>query len=428
MTMHASFRTSAPTQRQRFRNGPLDDRGSARTHGSSRLLRGEEWLLPSGHRRPKAPSSWLGARDLNVPKAWRGRAPLYRLAQHIGELRVQVFSSEIARTTNFVSIVIKAYNEAANIERCLLSCLDALDEVDGEIIVADSLSDDDTVAIAARYPVRIVQLLRAADRGCGVAAQLGFQHARGKYIHLIDGDMELPPGFLPEAIDLLETRPDLAGVGGQLEELRPESHLSRIRASRPKAHHQMPGEVDRLNGGGLYRRQAIEQAGGYLGHPGLHAHEELELALRLRAAGWKLARTSSVSMRHAAHVDPPFKLLARRWRSGYAFGAGELLRSALGRPYLPEVLREFWFHAAMWGILVAAPGRTDSGTCPAMAGSGRNRGCAVANRRDDPAQTQRGARHLCRRFLASLRRRNGARAPGQPAPESAQPHSQQGSQ
>jgi glycosyltransferase involved in cell wall biosynthesis len=261
---------------------------------------------------------------------------------------VQVFSSGIRQTTNFVSIVVKAYNEAANIERCLLSCMEALDQVDGEIIVADSLSDDDTVAIAARYPVRIVQLLRAADRGCGVAAQLGFQHARGKYIHLIDGDMELPPGFLPEAIALLETRPDLAGVGGQLEELRPESHLSRIRASRPKAQHQMPGEVDRLNGGGLYRRQAIEQAGGYLGHPGLHAHEELELALRLRAAGWKLARTGSVSMRHAAHVDPPFKLLARRWRSGYAFGAGELLRSALGRPYLPEVLREFWFHAAMW--------------------------------------------------------------------------------
>ena len=140
----------------------------------------------------------------------------------------------------------------------------------------------------------------------------------------------------------------MAGVAGQLEELRPESHLSRIRASRAKATHEMSGEVDRLNGGGLYRREAIEQAGCYLTHAGLHAHEELELGLRLRAAGWKLLKTNSVSMRHAAHTDPPFKLLARRWRSYYALGPGELVRSAIGQPYLPRALREVRFNFAMW--------------------------------------------------------------------------------
>ena len=41
-----------------------------------------------------------------------------------------------------------------------------------EIIVADSLSDDDTVAIAGQFPVRVVQLTRLEDRGCGTGAQL----------------------------------------------------------------------------------------------------------------------------------------------------------------------------------------------------------------------------------------------------------------
>jgi hypothetical protein len=80
----------------------------------------------------------------------------------------------------------------------------------------------------------------------------------------------------------------------------------------------------------------------------LHAHEELELGLRLRAAGWKLLKTDSVSMRHAAHTDPPFKLLARRWRSYYALGPGELVRSSMGQPYLPRALHEVRFNFAMW--------------------------------------------------------------------------------
>src|SRR5829696_1301551 len=84
-----------------------------------------------------------------------------------------------------VSILVKTLNEAANIERCLISCLAALRGIPGEVIVADSLSDDETVAIASRYPVRVVQLLRSEDRGCGVAAQLAYQYSRGTYIYII---------------------------------------------------------------------------------------------------------------------------------------------------------------------------------------------------------------------------------------------------
>jgi glycosyltransferase involved in cell wall biosynthesis len=278
----------------------------------------------------------LPARKLNPPA---------NSQDHVNEVQSD---TTVGSEPVLVSILVKALNEAGNIERCLSSCLVALQGIRGEVIVADSLSEDDTVAIASRFPVRVVQLLRAEDRGCGVAAQMAYQYARGKYIHIIDGDMELPGQFLREAILILETRRDVAGVGGQLEELRPGSHLSRIRSSRARAAHEKSGEVDRLNGGGLYRRQAIEQAGGYLTHAGLHAHEELELGLRLRAAGWKLLKTESVSMRHAAHTDPPFKLLARRWRSRYALGPGELVRSSIGQPYLPRVLREARFHFAMW--------------------------------------------------------------------------------
>jgi glycosyltransferase involved in cell wall biosynthesis len=161
-----------------------------------------------------------------------------------------------------VSILVKTLNEADNIDRCLRSCLVALEGIDGEVVVADSLSEDSTVARALQYPVTVVQLERRRDRGCGVGAQLAFQHARGKYVYVIDGDMELPPAFLGMALEFMERERHVAGVSGQLEEARPDTDLARIRGSRRRPSHEGVGQVDALNGGGLYRREAIEDAGG----------------------------------------------------------------------------------------------------------------------------------------------------------------------
>src|SRR5205814_2312422 len=84
-----------------------------------------------------------------------------------------------------------AFNEAAKIAACLRSVLAETDAGTTEIIVADSLSEDETVAIASGFPVKVVQLKRIADRGCGSSGQLGFQYARGRRVLLLDGDMEL---------------------------------------------------------------------------------------------------------------------------------------------------------------------------------------------------------------------------------------------
>ena len=83
-----------------------------------------------------------------------------------------------------------------------------------EILVADSLSSDQTVTVAAAFPVKIVQLANAKDRGCGSGVQLGYQYAQGEFVYLLDGDMELQRGFLLQALGLLERDDRLAGVWG----------------------------------------------------------------------------------------------------------------------------------------------------------------------------------------------------------------------
>lgn len=236
-----------------------------------------------------------------------------------------------------VSVVIKALNEEENICAAIESCLSAVAEVGGEVILADSQSTDRTVELASRYPIRIVQLANPDERCCGVGPQLGYQHSFGEYVYIIDGDMRMLNGFLPQALMFLAQHPEVAGVGGRLVELNNESMEYRERASRA-ASHLAPGEVDRLDGGGLYRRLAIEET-GYLSDRNLHSYEEFDLAVRLRSLGWKLWRLPVKAVTHYGHEAPPYQLLLRRWRSRYACGLGELMRAAAGGRQMRLVLR-----------------------------------------------------------------------------------------
>jgi glycosyltransferase involved in cell wall biosynthesis len=258
-----------------------------------------------------------------------------------------------------VSIVIKAYNEENNICLAIESSLAAVAEVGGEVVLADSCSTDRTVELASRYPIRVVQLANPQERCCGAGPQLGYQHCRGEYVYVLDGDMRMMRGFLEPAIAFLARHPEAAGVAGRLVELNQKSMEYRERGLRAAAH-LSPGEVDRLDGGGLYRRSAIEES-GYLSDRNLHSYEEFDLAVRLRALGWKLWRLPVDAATHTGHDAPPYQLLVRRWRTRYVCGLGELVRAAAGQPRMRLVvrgMRELRIYCAVllwWLVLLTVP-------------------------------------------------------------------------
>lgn len=237
-----------------------------------------------------------------------------------------------------LSIIIKTYNEEANVARAIESALAATAALDAEIVVADCLSTDRTVAIASAYPVTIVQLEAPAKRSCGISPQLGYQHSTGAFLYLVDGDMVLNRAFVTAALDLLAREPGVAGVGGLIREMNVGNLEFANRVRRVKRDLE-PGTVDRLNGGGIFRRAAIEAA-GFFSDRNLHAYEELELAMRLRQGGWQLVRLNLVAVEHYGHTVDAYRLLWRRFRTGYALGVGELLRAGLARSSLRRVAAE----------------------------------------------------------------------------------------
>lgn len=251
-----------------------------------------------------------------------------------------------------LSIIIKSLNEELAIKGAIESALQAVAELggDGEVILADSISIDKTIEIAAAYPVKIVQLKDHSDRSCGIGAELGYRASTGQYIYILDGDMRLHSGFIKEAIKVLEQDPELAGVAGLVEEMVTTNSAMAGRKAKAENATAAAG-ITCLNMGGLYKRAAIEQI-GYLTNRNLHSFEEFELGLRLRNAGWKLNRIGQPSIQHFGPDCSSVKLLSRRWKTLYACGNGELFRAAVQTPYFWNAITQLRVYRIQFAVLL----------------------------------------------------------------------------
>lgn len=233
-----------------------------------------------------------------------------------------------------ISFIIKTYNEESHIAACIESVTLAASKLPNpfEIIVADSVSADRTVQIAATYPVKVVQFRNPEERGCGAGVQLGYQHSRGDLVFLLDGDMTLQPEFLPEALHALRVDEQLGGVAGLMKEVAIRNTFDEMRVSSGAS--STARDEPWLNGGGLYRRKAIDSAGGYAANRNLKGWEEAELGMRLTSAGWRLRRIGVTAVHHDGHAADMWSLLMRHWRSQRLMSSGVLIKEALTRPWL----------------------------------------------------------------------------------------------
>jgi glycosyltransferase involved in cell wall biosynthesis len=258
-----------------------------------------------------------------------------------------------------LTIGIKALNEERHIAAALASAVKAAAPFGGEVVLADSGSKDRTIEIARTFPVRIVQLENYAERSPGAGAQLAFQYARGEFFYLLDGDMVIDPDFLPEAMAYIEGNPKCGGVGGRVIEMNTEGQEFQIRANTvARDKNWLPGKVDRLDCGGLYRVSAVKQS-GFFADRNLHAFEEFDLGARLQSYGWQLARIDKKAVEHYGHTLDGYKLLWKRMKSGYSGAPGEVLRASLFKRHMLLVLarlghiRHGLTVIAWWVILLA---------------------------------------------------------------------------
>lgn len=124
-----------------------------------------------------------------------------------------------ASATPLVSVVIPCLNEAENIEVCVQAARAAIDgmAIDGEVLVVDNASEDDSAALARAAGARVVSEPR---RGYGSAYLAGFAASRGAYIVMADADLTYDFDEIPRFVAELEDGAELV-MGDRMENIQP---------------------------------------------------------------------------------------------------------------------------------------------------------------------------------------------------------------
>ncbi len=122
-------------------------------------------------------------------------------------------------TPTLVSVVIPCLNEAENIELCVKTAREVLDTqgIEGEVLVVDNASEDDSATLAAAAGARVVSEPR---RGYGSAYLAGFAAARGRYIVMADADLTYDFNEIPRFVAELEGGAELV-MGDRMDNIQP---------------------------------------------------------------------------------------------------------------------------------------------------------------------------------------------------------------
>jgi glycosyltransferase involved in cell wall biosynthesis len=173
-----------------------------------------------------------------------------------------------------VSVVIPCLNEEQSIGACVRSAREVLDEneINGEVVVADNGSEDDSAALATAAGARVVHEER---RGYGSAYLAGFAAARGTYIITADADQTYDFKEIPRFLESLEGGADMV-IGNRMNNIVP--------GAMPWLHRYIGNPV--LSGFlNLLYRSGVHDA-----HCGMRALRRDSLpALQLRSTGMEFA-------------------------------------------------------------------------------------------------------------------------------------------
>lgn len=202
------------------------------------------------------------------------------------------------------------------------------------VVVVDDGSSDDSVAWLRAEGVEVVE--RASSGGFAAAVNAGFAAvADCDAVALVNTDVALAPEWLARTAKVLEAVPGAGAVACKMvgmddpgliddagDALRRDGVCEqRGRGRRDDGRFDAAGEVwGACAGAALYRRAAVDEVGGFDESYGMYL-EDVDLALRLRLAGWT-CRYEPVVARHAGggsgsavgyFVARNTLLLAARW-------------------------------------------------------------------------------------------------------------------
>jgi glycosyltransferase involved in cell wall biosynthesis len=213
-----------------------------------------------------------------------------------------------------ISVIVPAYNAA----RTLAPCLEALQgqtQVPGEIVVIDDGSEDQTIMVARKFGVKVLQ---QPHKGPAEARNFGVTQVCGDIILFTDADCEPTPNWVAEMQNPFRD-PQVSGVKGSYCTRQRESVARLVQCEFEERYDRQERSptidvVDTYAAG--FRHSVLTEMGSF--DPAFpHAdNEDVELSYRLERAGYRLVFNRKAVVYHR-HPSTWRAYLHRKIKRGY---------------------------------------------------------------------------------------------------------------
>ena len=277
-------------------------------------------------RRAQLGSAWLAraVTDLVlvtvVLAALRLAVQLAGAHRHVRRIRRR--ADQPLRFLGPVSVVVPAYNEAANIAATVRSLV-ASDYPQVEVIVVDDGSTDATADIVRRLRLPGVRVVHQSNAGKPAALNAGVAHARGDILVFVDGDTVFAPDAVGKLVQPLHD-PDVGAVSGNTKVANRRGllgrwqhleyvvgfNLDRRMFDVARCMPTVPGAI------GAFRRAAVMRAGGVSAQT---LAEDTDFTMALIRAGWRVVYAPDA----VAWTEAPASL-GQLWRQRYRWCYGTM--------------------------------------------------------------------------------------------------------
>lgn len=272
-----------------------------------------------------------------------------------------------------LAVVVVNHDTRDLLRACLLS---ALGQEAEEVVVVDNASRDGSAEMVRRELPEVRLLANPHNPGYGAAANQGIAACRAPYALLLNSDTLLGPGALETLARHLDDHPRAAVAGPRLRNpdgshqpscfpfLTPFNVLA-LNTCLNRPVRLLPGLGRRflptfrgtparqgfwVKGAAMaFRRSAFAAAGGFDEGYFLYA-EEMDLCLRLIAAGWEVHYAPEASVAHAEGASTMqaraemiaqlFASLERFYRRHYPPGSLRRLRAAVAAIMVERIARD----------------------------------------------------------------------------------------
>ncbi len=233
-----------------------------------------------------------------------------------------------------ISIIVLNYNGQKFLKVCFDSLLKSTYPA-VELLMVDNASTDDSVEYMERYYPQVKVIQSGGNIGYSAGNNLGINVARGKYVLLLNNDIEVTPGWLEPIVEEFESDEQIAAVqpkihhmidrdsfeyagaaGGMIDIFSFPFMRGRVFYTIEKDSGQYDTNIDLFwtSGAAMAIRKAVLEKTGLLDNDFVHHMEEIDLCWRILLQGYRLRiRTDSLIYHYAGGTIKALSFKKEYW-------------------------------------------------------------------------------------------------------------------